>query len=81
MRRFLFARCACVVLDKWRLLITIIILLFIVFEKITFQFLGKKKLKIILGFYGVVKTVVSFKVVLTLPICIINKNYARLKSS
>ena len=50
------------------LYVTKIILLFILFEKITFSFLGKKK--IVLGFYRVVKTVVTFKVVLTKTLCI-----------
>ena len=52
--------------------ITTIILLFILFEKMTILFLEKKI--IVLGFYGVVKSVVSFKVVLTLPPCIPNRS-------
>ena len=51
--------------------ITRIILLFILFKKITFSFLGKKNIYlIVLDFYRVVKTVVAIKVVMTLPLCI-----------
>ena len=51
--------------------ITTIILLFILFEKITFSFFGKKNVLIVLGFYIVVRAVVSSKVVLTLPTSIV----------
>ena len=49
------------------------ILLFILFEKITFSFCYF--FYCIVRFYGVVKTMISFKVVLTLPPCIVNVTF------
>ena len=73
MRRFPFDRfmCACVVLDKWRFILKRQLYYLFCLKKILFHFWEKN----VLGFYGVVKTMISFKVVLTLPPCKFTKNY------
>ena len=72
MRRFPFDRfmCACVVLDKWRFILKRQFYYLYCLKKTLFHFWEKTFFLILLGFYGVVKTIVSFKMVLTLPSCI-----------